>query len=121
MKAVMFAHQQKKVIVKIKFLKKTANLVIHRIKKSRSFGHMLISQNLLAITFDLTEWKSGVKYMPSKQSSTIVYFLLFLIQEILLKMVTKTLRYTNQFFQAKDVSPGSRASTWEKLKFSVII
>lgn len=66
-----------------------------------------------------TERNPGVKNMPPPQSSPLVYFYLFLTQEILLKIVNETRRYANQYFRDRELSPGSRASRWERLQFGV--
>ena len=68
--------------------------------------------------FDFTERNPGVKNMPPRDSSPIVYFFLFLTQEILLKIVTETRRYAIQCLRTIVGSPGSRSSRWGKLKFS---
>ena len=57
--------------------------------------------------------------MPPPRSSPLIYFFLFLTQEILLEIVNETRRYANQHIRGKDLSPGSRMSRWEQLKFGV--
>ena len=55
--------------------------------------------------FEFTERNPGVKNMPPPQ--------------ILLKTVNEMRRFANQHLHGKDLSPGSRMSRWEQLKFGV--
>ena len=94
--------------------------MILRPKISLVFEHVFTHLNqILSITFPITERNPGVKNMPPPQSSPLVYFCLFLTQEILIKIVNKTRRYANEYFRDRELSPGSRASRWERLQFGV--
>ena len=71
--------------------------------------------------FKFIKQNPGVKNMPPPRSLPLVYFFLFLTREILLKIVNETKRYANQLIciRGKDLSPESRMSCWEQLKFGM--
>lgn len=63
----------------------------------------------------------GVRNMPPSTSTPLVYFLLFLTEEILAKIVRETKRYAETFFVTNrdNLSPQSRARQWARAAFDV--
>ena len=57
--------------------------------------HVYPPEPAVNTVFKFTERNPGVKNMPPPQSSPLVYFFLFLTQEITLKIVNERRRYAN--------------------------